>query len=217
MSRLKIAIADDHAVVRTGYRRLLELESDLEVVAEFADGDSALRWLAAHEADLLLLDLSMPGRGGMETLQRLRARHASLRVLIFTMHEAPALAAQALRLGAAGYLTKSSVPEALIDAVRDVMAGARPLPEGMQEQIANVPRRAPLPHASLSARELDIFLLLARGHSVEAIAEHRGMGAKTAANYQTVIRKKTGLGSSLEMHHYAVDHGLLENATDSRG
>ncbi len=124
---LRIAIADDHAVVRSGYRRLLELDQAVEVVAEFADGESAYRWLSGHAADILILDLSMPGRGGLATLQRLRHRVPGLRVLVFTMHDSPSLAAQALRLGASGYITKSSPPESLIDAIRTIDAGGCPL------------------------------------------------------------------------------------------
>ncbi|WP_440224370.1 response regulator [Dokdonella sp. MW10] len=216
MSAMKIAIADDHAVVRAGYRRLLELEDGLEVVAEFGDGDSASQWLAAHHADMLILDLSMPGRGGMETLQRLHARSPELHILVFTMHESPALAAQAMRLGARGYLTKSSPPEALVDAVRSIAAGERPVSEDLEEGMKQKVRRTPLPHLSLSPRELDIFLMLAQGASVEAIAEQRRMSFKTAANYQTAIRKKTGLGSALDMNRYAVAHGLLQTTSDGR-
>ncbi|ANB18142.1 response regulator transcription factor [Dokdonella koreensis] len=212
MSALRIAIADDHAVVRTGYRRLLELEDGFEVVAEFGDGDSACEWLTTHAADILILDLSMPGRAGMETLQRLRARAPHLQVLVFTMHESPALAAQAMRLGARGYLTKSSPPESLVTAVRDIAAGQRSLPDALEEEIRQKARRVPLPHLTLSARELDIFLLLARGLSVEEVANQARMSFKTAANYQTSIRKKTGLGSSLDMHRYAVSHGLLPDS-----
>jgi DNA-binding NarL/FixJ family response regulator len=216
MSALRIAIADDHAVVRTGYRRLLELEEGLEVVAEFADGDSACQWLVTNEADMLILDLSMPGRGGMETLQRLRARAPHLHVLIFTMHESPALAAQALRLGARGYLTKNSPPEALVDAVRNIAAGDRAVSDALEEGIKQKTRRVPLPHLALSPRELDIFLMLAQGLGVEAIAEQRRMNFKTAANYQTTIRKKTGLGSALDMNRYAVANGLLQGHPDGR-
>lgn len=216
MNPLRIAIADDHAVVRTGYRRLLELEPDIAVVAEFEDGDSACEWLFAHAADILILDLSMPGRGGMETLQRLRARVPQLHILIFTMHESAALAAQALRLGASGFLTKSSPPERLIEAVRRVAAGQREISATLDQDMRTATRQLPLPHLSLSPRELDIFLMLAQGLGVEAIAEHRRMGVKTTANYQTAIRKKTGLANALDMHRYAIAHGLLQKPPEQR-
>lgn len=216
MGTLRIVIADDHAVVRAGYRRLLELERGFEVVAEFGDGDSAREWLAANPADILILDLSMPGRGGMETLQRLRAGVPQLDILVFTMHESAALAEQALRLGARGYLTKSSAPEALVDAVREIGNGTRVVSAEIEQGIKRSARGVPLPHLSLSPRELDIFLMLAQGLGVDAIAERLQMSTKTAANYQTTIRKKTGLGGALEMHRYATSHGLLQAKPDGR-
>ncbi|MBB6241108.1 response regulator transcription factor [Rhodanobacter sp. MP1X3] len=204
---LRVVIADDHAVVRTGYRRLLELEPGLQVIAEFADGESAYLWLVEHPADVLILDLSMPGQGGLATLQRLHQRLPRLRVLIFTMHDSPALAAQLLKAGASGYLTKSSPPESLIDAVHQVAAGEQVL----SADIAAAMRKGEgdLPHKQLSPREFDVFLLLAQGMAVEQIASQRCLSIKTAANYQTIVRHKLGLNSALEMYRYAQTCGLL--------
>jgi DNA-binding NarL/FixJ family response regulator len=206
-SPLRIAIADDHAVVRTGYRRLLELDGRMRVVAEFADGESAYQWLCANDADVLILDLTMPGRGGLATLQRLRQRLPELRVLVFTMHESAELAGQTLRIGAAGYITKSSAPESLVVAVHEIAAGGRPVSPEVASALDDA--EAGALHAALSPREFEIFLLLARGDSVEAIASARCLSVKTVANYQTSIRQKTGLGSSLEMYRYADAHGLI--------
>jgi len=206
-SPLRIAIADDHAVVRTGYRRLLELDGRMRVVAEFADGESAYQWLCANDADVLILDLTMPGRGGLATLQRLRQRLPELRVLVFTMHESAELAGQTLRIGAAGYITKSSAPESLVVAVHEIAAGGRPVSPEVASALDDA--EAGALHAALSPREFEIFLLLARGDSVEAIASARCLSAKTVANYQTSIRQKTGLASSLEMYRYAEAHGLV--------
>lgn len=204
---LRVVLADDHAVVRAGYRRLLELEPGLRVVAEFADGESAYLWLSEHPADVLILDLSMPGQGGLATLQRLHQRVPRLRVLIFTMHDSPVLAAQLLKAGASGYLTKSSPPESLIDAVHQVAAGERVL----SVDIAQAMRKgeSDLPHQQLSPREFDVFLLLAQGIAVEQIASQRCLSVKTAANYQTIVRHKLGLNSALEMYRYAQTCGLL--------
>lgn len=213
---LKIAIADDHAVVRTGYRRLLELDDAVEVVAEFADGESAYRWLSDHAADILILDLSMPGRGGLATLQRLRHRVPDLRVLVFTMHDSPTLAAQALRLGASGYITKSSPPESLIDAIHMIHAGGCPLSTEVSGALEPTDHPDLLPHWQLSPREFDLFLLFAEGTSVEQVAASRCLSVKTAANYQTTIRQKTGLGNALEMYRYAQQHGLLRLAPSTR-
>jgi DNA-binding NarL/FixJ family response regulator len=206
---LRIAIADDHAVVRTGYRRLLELDQRVQVVAEFGDGESAYSWLAANAADILILDLTMPGRGGLATLQRLRQRVPRLRVLIFTMHESHDLAQQALRAGADGYITKSSPPESLIAAVHEIAAGGRPVSPEVARSLAQADPEAVPAHLELSPREFEIFLLLAEGASVDQIAARHWLSAKTVANYQTAIRQKTGLATSLEMYRYAEAHGLL--------
>ncbi len=208
-SLLEIAIADDHAVVRAGYRRLLELDDAFDVVAEFGDGESAYRWLTEHHADLLILDLSMPGRGGLATLQRLRSRLPRLRVMIFTMHDSPALAAQALRLGACGYVTKSSPPESLLEAIHEIRAGGRPVSRDVADAMRSQGAAAPPPHARLSPREFDVFLLLAEGASIEDIAASRCLSGKTVANYQTSIRHKTGCNSALEMYRYAQTCGLF--------
>lgn len=207
---VRVAIADDHAVVRTGYRRLLELEDGIEVVAEFADADEAYGWLIRHPADVLILDLSMPGRGGLEILQRLAARVPALRVVVFSMHDSPALVAQALRAGACGYLTKSSPPDAMVDAVRQAMAGGQPLSADVAGALELLGvRRGGVLHLALSPREFDVFLLLAQGQPVDDIATQLYLSAKTVANYQTMLRKKMGLSNALEMHRYAVQHGLL--------
>lgn len=207
---LRVALTDDHAVVRSGYRRLLELEDGIKVVAEFGDGDSTYRWLAKHEADVLVLDLSMPGRSGLATLQRLRGRVPSLRVLVFTMHDSPALVSQALSYGASGYITKSSSPESLVAAIRSVAGGGTPLSEDVADAPAAAVDPSAMPHLRLTRTEFDMFLLFAEGFSVEEVAARSAIGVKTAANYQTTVRRKTGLGSTLEMYLYAQHHRLLK-------
>ncbi len=204
--RLRVVLADDHAVVRTGYRRLLELEDDMEVIADFGDSDSTCAWFARHAADVLVLDLSMPGRGGLETLARVKARQPALRVLVFSMHDSPAMVDQALKAGADGYLTKSSEPDALIDAVRRVARGERPL----SADVAAAMAEAADVHLGLSPREFEIFRLLAAGRTVEQIATRLFLSVKTVANYQTSIRHKTGLASVLEMYRHADAHRLLD-------
>lgn len=210
MSGLRIVIADDHAVVRTGYRRLLELESDCRVVAEFGDCEATYTWLSQHEADLLILDLSMPGRGGLETLSRLKQRTPALRILVFSMHESPAIVRQAFQAGADGYLTKSSDPEALVSAVREIQRGKRPLSEQAARALEVASSDQEAPHRTLSPREFQIFTLIASGMSVDEIATRLCISGKTVANYQTSIRQKTGLGSALEMFRYARSNSLIE-------
>ena len=206
--KLRVVLADDHAVVRTGYRRLLELEWDMEVVADFGDSDSVCAWFGSHRADVLVLDLSMPGRGGLETLARVKARQPDLRVLIFSMHDSAAMVEQALRAGADGYLTKSSEPDALIAAVRRTARGERPLSADVAAGLTAAVGEAA--HLRLSPREFEIFRLLAVGRTVEQIAARLFLSTKTVANYQTGIRQKTGLASVLEMYRHADTHRLLD-------
>ncbi|GAB7550110.1 MULTISPECIES: response regulator transcription factor [unclassified Cupriavidus] len=206
MNTIDVVIADDHAVVRTGYRRLLELEEGVRVVAEFGDSDAAYAWLTQYPADVLILDLSMPGRGGMEVLQRLGARVPALRILVFSMHDSAAIVSQAMRAGAAGYLTKSSAPEALVDAVRKVAQGRQVLSDDVAGMVDAGSR--PPPHLALSPREFDLFRLFARGTAIEEVAAQLYLSTKTVANYQTLIRKKMGLANRVEMHRYAVEHGF---------
>lgn len=210
MSGLQVAIADDHAVVRAGFRRLLELEPDVRVVAEFADCETTYAWLCAHFADILILDLSMPGRGGLETLRRLKARVPGLKILVFSMHGAAAMVSQAMRAGADGYLTKSSAPEALVAAVLELGAGGRPLSAEAARALGEADGDSAAPERVLSPREFQVFTMLAQGLAVEEIARRLHVSGKTVANYQTAIRHKTGLGNALEMFRYARAQSLLD-------
>jgi DNA-binding NarL/FixJ family response regulator len=209
MGALKVALADDHAVVRMGYRRLLELEPDFEVVAEFGDADAAYEALTQRQAgvvDLLILDLSMPGRSGLDLLHRLSIRLPALRVLVFSMHDSSAMVGQCLDAGAAGFVSKSSEPQELIDAVRRVAAGECVAPGTPASAAPPGPYRPP--HLSLSAREFDVLHHLLAGHSVEAIAQRLRLSEKTIANYQTQVRQKLGVSNTVELLRYAREHRL---------
>lgn len=206
---LRVALVDDHAVVRAGYRRLLELEPDMAVVAEYGDAETAYTALAnGTVVDLLVLDLSMPGRSGFELLRRLTQRRPELPVLVFTMHDGIAMIEQCLGAGAAGFVTKSSAPEVLVDAVRRAARGETALSPDVAAAVAAQAQQRP-PHRSLSSREFDILNQLLAGHSVEEIAQTLRLSAKTVANYQTQIRQKLGVGGAVELMRYAREHGLL--------
>lgn len=208
---LRVALADDHAVVRAGYRRLLELETDMAVVAEYGDADAAYSALCSGGSgdlpDLLVLDLSMPGRSGLELLRRLTLRRPELPVLVFTMHESAAMLDQCLRAGAAGFVTKSSAPEVLVDAVRRAARGERALsPDMLALQVAQ--GAGGPPHARLSSREFDILTQLLAGHTVDEIAQTLRLSVKTVANYQTRIRQTLGVATAVELLRYGREHGL---------
>jgi len=216
---LRVALADDHAVVRAGYRRLLELESDIVVAAEYADADAAYSALAAANADpidLLILDLSMPGRSGLDLLRRLAQRLPALRVLVFTMHDGAAMVQQCLRAGAVGFVTKSSAPEVLVDAVRRAAHGEVVLSPDVA-QLGPLGDSDAVPHRQLSSREFDILQQLLAGRSLDDIAQALRLTPKTVSNYQTQIRQKLGVGGALELMRYAREHGLLPDQGPGAG
>jgi DNA-binding NarL/FixJ family response regulator len=205
---LRIGLVDDHAVVRSGYRRLIEPEDDLAVTAEFVDAETTYAALTAPgpcPIDLLVLDLSLPGQSGLELLRHLTQRLPSLPVLVFTMHESGALVQQCLRAGAAGFVTKSSEPETLLDALRRIARGEIALSDDVVPAPGDA---AEAPHAALSVREFDIFQRLVVGHDVERISQTLHLSAKTVANYQTEIRRKLGVGNAVELVRYARLHGI---------
>lgn len=206
---IRVVLVDDHAVVREGYRRLLALEPDLQVVGEHADADSAFAALqqAPEAVDVLVLDLSMPGRSGLDLLRRSTLRWPRLRVLVFSMHDAAAMVAQALRAGAAGFITKSSPPDELVQAVRRVARGEQVLSADVVAAAAQA--HEPPPHLALSAREFDVLRFLLAGESVEQIAERLHLSGKTVANYQSMLRQKLGVGTAMELLQYGRQHGLL--------
>ncbi len=203
-----IVLVDDHAVVRAGYKRYIELDPRLQVVAEASTGEEAYALLDRQPADVVIMDLSMPGQGGFESLRRILNRFPSQKVLIFSMHENASVANQALRLGAAGYLTKSMAPDQIINAIHEVMCGGRPVAPALQAALREFD--APhLPHNGLLPREFEVLVLLASGESIDSISSRLHLSPKTASNYQTNIRRKLGVSSSIELQQYARTHGLV--------
>ncbi|HVO08539.1 MAG TPA: response regulator transcription factor [Burkholderiaceae bacterium] len=204
---LRVLLADDHAVVREGYRRLLELSPGVRVVGECADGEQVRSLLSADPAaaDVLVLDLSMPGCGGLAVLRHVAQVSPALRVLVFTMHDAAALVAQALRAGAAGFVTKSSAPQVLVDAVHRVAAGETAV---LSPDIAQ--RTVELPGAPpLAPREFEVLQLLVQGCSLDEVGRRLQLSAKTVANYQTMVRHKLGASSAIDLLRAAQRHGLV--------
>jgi DNA-binding NarL/FixJ family response regulator len=202
---IRVLLTDDHAVVREGYRRLLELEPDVAVVGECPDAETARAQLEdnGQAVDVLVLDLSMPGSGGLALLQHLTDSWPTLRVLVFTMHDSPTMVEQALRAGAAGFITKSSAPDVLVDAVRRVAAGERPVLSADVTQ-----RAARQPALRLAPREVEVLQLLVQGCSVEEISQRLQLSVKTVANYQTLVRQKLNAPTAIELLRVAQRHGL---------
>ena len=211
---IRVLLADDHPVVRTGYRRLLDQAGDVRVVAEAGDGDAAYAGFVAHEPDVLVTDLSMPGGGGLALIRRVLLRSPSARVLVFSMHDSPLLVRRALESGARGFLTKASSPDCLVIAIRALRDGRRYL--GPDLPAALLQQREPQHEAerlsSLSAREFEIFRLLALGHSSAECAQVLRLSPKTVSNHQTLIKEKLGVVTSAALVHLALRHCVISAA-----
>jgi len=210
---IRVVIVDDHPVVRAGYQRLLDQAGGIRVVAEAADaGGGYAAWLD-HQPDVLVADLSMPG-GGLELTRRVLQRQPVARVLVFSMHDSAAMVSRAFESGALGYLTKASAPDNLVAAVRALAADQRYLaPELPASWLAGDPAAEHERLAALSAREFEVFRLLAQGYSASQCASELHLSAKTVANHQTTIREKLGVATSAALAHVALRHGVIVAAS----
>lgn len=206
---IRILLADDHAVVRSGYRRLLDAEPDLRVVAEAASGTQAYAAVVDDPPDVVVLDLNLGDSSGIEVMRRMLARHAGLRVLVFTMYSSPAHATQALRAGALGYLTKSSDPSQMIDAVRAVAAGRQVIAPEVAQAIAREMVSGEGVFGRLTPREFEVVRMLVRGDAVSVIAEQLHLSQKTVFNYVSLVRQKLEVDNDFQLLHLAMRHGLL--------
>jgi two-component system invasion response regulator UvrY len=199
-SPIRIMLVDDHAIVRAGFRRLLEQQPSFHIVAEAADADRAYALFVEHEPDVVIMDLSMPGASGLETIRRIIARRPAARILVFSMHEDASLAEKAIQFGARGYVTKSNPPEVLAAAVAEVALGKLALSPDIAKSIAILKLSGEQnPLDSLGAREFEIFRLLASGRSATDIAKLLNLSGKTVANYHTLIKQKLRLTSDVEL------------------
>lgn len=207
---IKVLLVDDHAVVREGYRRLIEKHAGLEVVAEA--GDSAAAYLAYKTAkpDVVVMDISMPGRGGIDAVRQIKQLDPSARILMFTMHCSATYAQQAFRAGAKGYVTKSSPPQLLIEAVRSVFAGKPALCPEISKVLA-ASRLAEEASAinDLSPREFEVLRMILEAKSTETIADAFNLSPKTVANYHYCIKSKLGVATDIELVYYCMNHGLI--------
>ena len=210
---IRILLVDDHAVVREGYRRFLERSDDLRVVGEAEDADTGFQQWSHCQPDVTVVDLSMRGAGGMKLLARIVARSPEARCLVFSMHEGALVAQRALEAGACGYVTKSSQPEVLVQAVRAAHAGRIYLGADIVQSrlaLADDARRL----AALTGKEHEIFRLLAQGRAVTDIAQLLHLSSKTVANHQSQIRDKLGLATPAALVHLALRHGVI-HATEA--
>jgi len=212
LNSIRIMLVDDHAVVRAGVRRLLEQDAKFSVVAEAESGERAYQIFGEHLPDVTIIDLSMPGMGGMETIKRIVARYPTAKILVLSMHENVAFASQALKAGAKGYVTKSGLADELANAVEWVVSGQTYLGSELSNKIALQLHNAEGdPMQALSAREFEIFRMLVDGVDLNKIAGTLNISLKTVANYQTTIKQKLGVSSPVEMVRLAIRCGLIES------
>jgi DNA-binding NarL/FixJ family response regulator len=208
---IRIFIADDHPIVRQGLRRIVEADPGLAIAGEASDAAALLQALDTTATDLVLLDVSMPGGLFLETLQQLRTRHPSVRVLVLSVHPEDQWAVRALRAGAAGYLTKDHSPDQLLEAIRRVYRGGKyvspTLAEHLAEQLDGGGKQAP--HEQLSDREFEVMRRLGNGLTVTQIASELSISTKTVSTYRTRIFEKMAVTSNADLVQYAARYGLI--------
>jgi DNA-binding NarL/FixJ family response regulator len=209
---IRIVIADDHAIVREGLKRIVSSVNDMEVTGEAANGTEVMQRVRELTFDLLMLDLSMPGRSGMELIKLARAEKPKLRILVLSMHQELQYAVRAIKSGASGYLTKESAPNQLEQAIRKIAAGGAFISAEVAEQLAlgAMPGSEALPHESLSNREFEVFRLVVDGVSVTDIAARLKLSVKTVSTHKANLMHKMGLHNQSELIRYALRHGLAD-------
>ena len=207
MSRkIKIILVDDHAVVRAGFRMLLATSANIEVIGEAERGEQAIGLYQELQPDILVMDLSMPGLGGLETIRRIIQRGPQARILVFSVHDEQVYVQRALSAGARGYITKNSAPGILILALETIMQGRCYVEQGLIGRVGGVAHQAVI--EAFTPREFDVFSLLAQGLTAQKIAEQLCLGQKTVANYATQIKKKLQVETTAELAHIAVNLGM---------
>jgi two-component system, NarL family, invasion response regulator UvrY len=211
LDQIKILIVDDHAVVREGIKRVLAKDPLMEVGGEASSSAQALKLLREQTWNMVLLDISLPGKSGLDLLKIIKSEWPDLPVLILSMYPEDQYALRVIKGGADGYLTKESAPDELIGAIRRVAQGGKHLSRQMAEKlVSEVGHRGnKQPHELLSDREFQILCMIASGKTVTQIAEEMHLSVKTVSTYRTRIMQKTGLSNNVELTHYAIQSGLV--------
>jgi two-component system response regulator NreC len=212
---IRIVLADDHAVVRSGLRMLLDSESDFEVVAEASDVESARRYVHGHRPRVLVLDLNMPGGSSLEAIPVIREESPNTQIVVLTMQQEPAFAREALRAGALGYVLKEAADDELVEAVRRAAVGESYLNPRLGARIASEP--PPGPPDDLSQREVEVLRLIALGHTNAEIGEQLYLSVRTVETHRSHIQQKLRLSTRADLVGYALERGLLNTTGESGG
>ncbi|MFA6016065.1 MAG: response regulator transcription factor [Gallionellaceae bacterium] len=208
---IKILLADDHAIMRSGLKDILLKIQDFEVIEEACNGTEVLEKLRQRTPDVLLTDLSMPGIGGIDLIDRVKTLYPTLPVLVLTMFNDAQMASRIIKVGAEGYLTKDCSPEELINGVRKVAAGGKCIDPKMAEQILFNTPSTEIPHSKLSNRELDVLRLFLKGVSVNKIADQLCISNKTVSTHKATMLRKMGMSNTTELVRYAVQYDLFSS------
>lgn len=211
--KIKVLLVDDHAVVRAGFKLLLATSPNIEVIAEAERGEQAIQLYQTCKPDIIVLDLSMPGIGGLETIKRLVQRDEKANILVFSVHDEQVYVSRALNAGAKGYITKNSAPEILPEAIESIQQGRRYVESGLLNKTSGEVSEHDYQTIiqTFSAREFDIFHLLSKGLTTHKIADELCLGYKTVANYVTQIKKKLQVSSIAELAHIAILLGIMKH------
>jgi DNA-binding NarL/FixJ family response regulator len=208
---INIMLVDDHAIVREGYRSLLQKQKNMSVIAEASNGEEAYLLYKKRLPDVIIMDLSLPSRGGLETISRIHKHNHNTKILVFSMHQNPTFALQASKAGALGYVTKSSQPDVLVRAINDVYAGHIFISADIAQALAlerltgdNEVLR------ELTVREFEILRMLVEGRSTDKIAQMLNISPKTVSNYHYLIKRKLGVTSDIELVHLAIKMKVLD-------
>jgi DNA-binding NarL/FixJ family response regulator len=209
---IRIVVCDDHAIVREGLKGILGAQADFKVVGEASDGHEVMKRVRELEFDVLLLDMSMPGKSGVELIKLVKAEKPKLRILILTMHEEHQYAVRAIRAGASGYLTKEGASAQLVTALRKVASGGAYISAEVAEQLAlgAMPDANAAPHEKLSDREFQVFRMIAEGKSVSEIADRLNLSVKTVSTHKANVLAKMGMSGQGELIRYALENNLIE-------
>jgi DNA-binding NarL/FixJ family response regulator len=213
---IRVVLADDHTIVREGIKQLLLAASDFEIVAEASDGFEVMQRVRECDFDVLLLDMSMPGKSGVELIKQVKGEKPRLRVLVLSMHEEQQYAIRAIKAGASGYLTKESASGQLVSALRKIASGGVFITPAVAEQLAlgAMPQTEAEPHTLLSDREYQVFELLVAGKGVTDIGERLNLSVKTVSTHKARLMQKMGMKNQAELIRYAIAHNLLDQASE---
>jgi DNA-binding NarL/FixJ family response regulator len=211
---IRVLLADDHTIVRAGLKEILGDTGDMTVAGEAGSGSEVLALVRERDYEVVVLDMSMPGRSGIELIKQLKSEKPKMRILVLSMHSEAQYAVRAVKAGASGYLTKDSAADQLVAAIRRIAAGGAFVSPETAERLAldfDRPADAP-PHTLLSDREFQVFRLIVSGRSVTQIANDLALSVKTVSTHKTRVMEKMGLANQTELIHYAIRHKLLDAA-----